>query len=171
MASPQWSTVVKKGRKDGSRIGARQLPSRSLQAQPKRDQKKTGIIGTGSVSNIQAVKTKLVNVFATRFSRDLDTDTLRNYLSDKLGNASVTCRKIDSASNRFSSFHISAECNEVAEMYDPLLWPAGTYVRRYYVARGTSTPAFSQAGVDLPQQHSVSGGTPAAMQECSSQAE
>ena len=81
------------------------------------------------------VKTKLVSVFASRFSPNLDADTLRKYLSEKLCNNSVSCRKIDSSRNRFSSFYITAQCNEVADMYDPQLWPAGTYVRRYYEAR------------------------------------
>ena len=77
-----------------------------------------------------------MNVFATKFSPTLNADTLRVYLSEKLGNGTVTCRKIESARSRFGSFHISAECNNVVDMYDPKLWPAGTYVRRYYEARG-----------------------------------
>ena len=94
-----------------------------------------GIIGTSTENNIQVIKTKLVSVFASRFSHNLDADTLRNYLTEKLGNKSVTCRKIDSAQNRFSSFQVTAECNEVHDMYDPQLWPDGTHVRRYYEAR------------------------------------
>ena len=47
----------------------------------------------------------------------------------------MTCRKIDSSLNRFSSFHITAECNEVTDIYNPQLWPAGTNVCRYYEAR------------------------------------
>ena len=47
----------------------------------------------------------------------------------------MTCRKIKSARSRYGSFHITAECNNVADMYDPKLWPEGTYVRRYYEAR------------------------------------
>ena len=135
--SPQWSTVVKEGRrlKPVPQNVAVQPKPRVIQAHLKREQKKTGIIGTGTESNIQVVKTKLVSVFASRFSPNLDADTLRNYLTEKLGNKSVTCRKIDSTRNRFSSFQVTAECNEVADMYDPQLWPAGTYVRRYYEAR------------------------------------
>lgn len=80
------------------------------------------------------IKTKLVSVFATRFSPDLDAKTLCDYLTEKLGKT-VTCRKIDSTRNRFSSFHVTAECNEVTDMYEPQLWPEGIYVRRYFEAR------------------------------------
>ncbi|KAL7388196.1 hypothetical protein ABVT39_008672 [Epinephelus coioides] len=37
--------------------------------------------------------------------------------------------------SRFSSFCVTAECNNVAEMYDPHLWPAGSFVRRYFEPR------------------------------------
>lgn len=51
--------------------------------QPK-GKKPGGIVGTCAGGNIQAVKTKLVSVFATKFSPDLDSDTLANYLKAKL---------------------------------------------------------------------------------------
>lgn len=106
----------------------------------KRERKKTGIIGTGTASIKQAVKTKMVSVFATKFDLSLDAATLSDYLKVKLGRE-VMCRKIESAHSRFSSFQVTAECNEVAEMYDPQLWPAGSFVRRYYeicLPRGTT---------------------------------
>ncbi|KAJ8389659.1 hypothetical protein AAFF_G00115350 [Aldrovandia affinis] len=43
--------------------------------------------------------------------------------------------KIETAQSRFSSFCVTAECNDVAEMYDPQLWPAGSFVRRFYEPR------------------------------------
>lgn len=106
----------------------------------KRERKKTGIIGTGTASIKQAVKTKMVSVFATKFDLSLDAATLSDYLKVKLGRE-VMCRKIESAHSRFSSFQVTAECNEVPEMYDPQLWPAGSFVRRYYeirLPRGTT---------------------------------
>lgn len=63
------------------------------------------------------IKTKLVNIFATKFSPDLEADTLKEYLREKL-DREVTCRKIEAAQTRFTSFHISVECTDVAEMYD-----------------------------------------------------
>lgn len=44
----------------------------------------------------------------------------------------VKCRKIKSAYHRFSSFHVTAECREVPELYDPVLWPAGSFVWHFY---------------------------------------
>lgn len=84
-----------------------------------------GISGTSTENNIQMVKTKLVSAFVSRLSPNLDADTLRNYLTEKLSNKSVTCRKIDLTRNRFNSFHVTEECNEVADMYDPQLAQLG----------------------------------------------
>ncbi|KAJ8405632.1 hypothetical protein AAFF_G00316120 [Aldrovandia affinis] len=71
----------------------------------------------------------MVSVFATKFDLNVDADTLSDYLKEKLGRE-VKCRKIEMAQSRFSSFCVTAECNDVAEMYDPQLWPAGSFVRR-----------------------------------------
>ena len=134
--SPLWSAAVKKGRKKLGSLKANVPPKPcNKPAHFKREQRNDGIIGTGTESNIGVVKTKLVNVFATRFSPTLDADTLRDYLTEKLEAKTVTCRKIESARSRYGSFHITAECNNVADMYDPKLWPEGTYVRHYYEAR------------------------------------
>lgn len=76
-----------------------------------------------------------MSVFATRFDPGLDADTLCGYLAEKLNNKSIVCRKIVTTQSRYSSFQVTAECSDVACMYDPDLWPAGTYVRRYYEAR------------------------------------
>ena len=38
----------------------------------KHDRKKTGMIGTGTASNIQTIKTKMMNVFVTKFVLSLD---------------------------------------------------------------------------------------------------
>lgn len=134
--SPAWSTVLKEGKrkpKKPQNVSVQPDPG-GMQTRVRREQRKMGIIGTGTVSQIPAIKTKLVSVFATRFPPELDAKILCDYLIEKLVR-SVTCRKIDSTRNRFSSFHVTAECNEVADMYDPQLWPEGIYVRRYFEAR------------------------------------
>ena len=159
--SPAWSTVVERGKSKHQKplIAPLQPKSgRPIQTRLKRGQKKTGIIGTGTESNIPVIKTKLVSVFATRFSPTLEADTLCSYLTEKLGK-SVTCRKIETISNRFSSFHVTAECSEVADMYDPQLWPVGIYVRRYFEARrprdnnnDSAVPGSESCRVDFQQQ-------------------
>lgn len=115
------------------------MQPRFKQAHPKRESKKVGITGTGTEGKIQVITTKLVSLFAKRFARSLEADTLRNYLIEKLGNETVTCRKIESAHSRFGSFHITSECANIDIMYNPQLWPAGTYIHRYYEARGHKT--------------------------------
>lgn len=75
-------------------------------------------------------ETKLVSVFASKFTPDLDALTLSGYLKEKLGRI-VACQRIDSVYNRYSSFTVSAECNEVSEMYDLELWPEVAFVKRY----------------------------------------
>lgn len=85
----------------------------------------------------------------------------------------VTCRKIESTRNRFSSFHVTAECNEIADMYDPQLWPAGIYVRRYFEARkprvnSDGTALGSEGGGDLQEHRPVPDLTSAGLQKGSS---
>ena len=156
LQTPQWSVVVKEGRKKSGSLKVTAPPK------PHNKQRNVGIIGTGTESSIGVVTTKLVNVFATRFSPTLDADTLRDYLTGKLENETVTCRKIESTRSRYGSFHVTAECNNVADMYDPKLWPAGTYVRRYYEARGPKV--FGNEGESELKCH----GTPAATHESQS---
>lgn len=64
----------------------------------------------------------MVKVFATKFDLSVDANTLSEYLKTKL-DREVTCRKIEMTQSRFSSFCVTAECNDVVEIYDPQLWP------------------------------------------------
>lgn len=47
---------------------------------PPRGKKTGGVVGTSTGGNIQVLKTKLVSVFATKFSPDLDSETLTSYM-------------------------------------------------------------------------------------------
>lgn len=141
--SPRWSTVVKKGKPVSVRHKTKAVVSTALDGHiPNSAVRKrygpASIIGTGTVSTIKTVKTKIVNVFATKISPELDADTLAEYLKSKL-NRVVTCQKIDSARSRVGSFKVTAECNDVSEMYNPELWPEGALVRRYYEPRKVPT--------------------------------
>ena len=153
--SPAWTTVVKKqghikpaqgNAAVQHRLQRGKLPARS-------ERKKTGIIGMGTASNIKTITTKMVSVFASKFDPNLNADTLSVYLRDKLGRE-VNCRKIETPRSRFSSFCVTAECNNVAEMYDPHLWPAGSFVRRYFEPRqprGASAGSVDLEGNRRPQ--------------------
>ena len=145
-ASPAWSTVAKRGSRSlQAAVGAGLPVQPKRRLDPRRD-KKSVVVGTGPGSSIQTVKTKLVSVFATKFLPQLEAHTLTNYLKDKL-RRDVTCVKLDTAQSRYSSFKITAECNEVQEMYDPALWPDGAMVRRFYEARKPRTTTVPAGGM------------------------
>lgn len=154
--SPKWSQVVKKGRRLARVPGSAAAQSGSRTVAPGR-KKRPGnvkpVVGTGAVGSIKTVKTKLVSVFATRFSPDLDAETLSAYLKEILSRE-VNCLKIDTVHRRFSSFKVSAECNEFDEMYIPELWPEGAFVRRYFEPRRAgvigSNHALAVGGISLP---------------------
>lgn len=136
--SPRWSTIVKNGKpasgRQKAKAGISTAPGGHTSTTVRKRSGPPPIIGTGTVSTIKTVKTKIVNVFATKFSPDLDADTLADYLQSKL-NRIVTCQKIDNARSRVGSFKVSAECMNVAEMYNPELWPEGALIRRFYEPR------------------------------------
>lgn len=172
--APAWSMVVKEGRRLNQvpENSAHRRPTPSTVKTPTRYvRKKTGIIGTGVVSNILAVKTKMVSVFATKFDLNVDANTLSDYLKMKLGRE-VKCRKIETKQSRFSSFCDTVECNEVAELYDPQLWPARSFVRRYYEprrSRGAVGGPYGPEDVPRPQEegllHGGNAGVPVASVE------
>lgn len=54
---------------------------------------------TGTAADIQVNKSKLVSVFATKFSPDLNSETLSSYIKDTLGR-DVTCQKIETLQSR-----------------------------------------------------------------------
>lgn len=133
-ASLTWNTVAKRGGRRLQAAGAPGVPAQPKSRPNSRRDKRIGVVGTGAGGNIRTVKTKLVSVFATKFTPDLDVDTLTKYLKDKL-RQEVTCLKINSGHGRFSSFKITAECKDVKDLYDPDLWPEGAFVRRFYEVR------------------------------------
>lgn len=134
---------MKQGRGRRNKAEGQFALSKQLVRKPERRMPKP-IVGTAAQGNIKVVRTKLVSVFATKFSPDLDAETLSEYLSEKLCR-DVNCQRIDTASNRYSSFKVCAECNEVAEMFNPELWPEDSVVRRYYEPRKAEVIGASRA--------------------------
>lgn len=125
------------------------LPNRVQYMNPHKGKKTAGIVGTGMGGDSRVIKSKMVSVFATKFSPDLDSETLTNYMEDKLGR-NVTCQKIEVVQSRFSFFKITAECKEVEEMYNPELWPEGTFVRRFYETRKSKSIAVPISVLNMP---------------------
>jgi hypothetical protein len=62
---------------------------------------------------------------------------MEKMLKEKMNNNTVKCELIKKG-ERSSSFCVSAECLSADGIYDPTLWPEGSYVRRYYSDRKTS---------------------------------
>ena len=124
-----WSTVVRNGRKRS--VKTHEGKARNMRKMP-------GITGTAVINNddLSTVGTKMVSVFATKFNVNLEADTLRLFLQDQM-KREVKCRKIDIPHSRFSSFCVTAEWNEWKEMYNPVFWPAGSVIRRYFEPRRT----------------------------------
>ena len=133
-----WSKIVRDGHR--RRVVPENNSPNSAEGTHRQSSAKTmkkkpmGIVGTATGGNVRVVRSKMVNVFATRFDPDMEASDLVEYLKDRLGR-NVECTKIATERKRFSSFHIRAECNTIDEMYAPDLWPEGAYVRRYYEPR------------------------------------
>ena len=72
-------------------------------------------------------------MFASRFPPGLEPNELTRYLSDTL--IGVTCVKIETEQKRYSSFKVTAICENVSDIYNEKLWPDGVHVRRYFEAR------------------------------------
>ena len=94
--SPVWSAVLKRGR--CKRTESCNVLMKRHTGNPARKRSKP-VVGTGVQGNIKVVQTKMVSVFATKFSPDLGAGTLANYLKDKLGR-DVLCERIDTVNNR-----------------------------------------------------------------------
>ncbi|CAM4535399.1 unnamed protein product [Leuciscus chuanchicus] len=119
--SPAWSRVLKHGKRK-QRSGKRSTAAvqNKTSMNPPRGKKTYGIVGT-------------------------DSETLASYLKEQLSR-DVTCQKIGTEYTRYSSFKVTAECKEVAEMYAPQLWPEGTYVRHFYENRKPRAALGQDAG-------------------------
>lgn len=60
-------------------------------------QEKAGkIMGTGGAGKIKMIPTKLVSVFASKSEPDIDAETLRAHLEDKMGISVSGTRKLSS---------------------------------------------------------------------------
>lgn len=134
--SPGWNVIVRDGKRQKGSKAASQVGVRPGNPAAAGRRKRQGVTIIGAVNNIHIVKTKLVMTFASRFTPDLDAETLSAYLSAQL-DREVTCVKIATAHNRYGSFKVSAECKEISEKYSTELWPDGATVRHYYEPKQT----------------------------------
>ncbi|MED6235950.1 hypothetical protein ATANTOWER_002384 [Ataeniobius toweri] len=116
---PKWSQVVKRHPRQAEEAAVAKSAARSGFSLGRWKARQT-IVGTGAAGNIKIVKTKIVSVFASKFSPELEAEALCAYLKPKLG-LDVTCHRINTANSRYVSFKVSAECSDVTVMYNPEL--------------------------------------------------
>ncbi len=88
----EWSLVMKRGRRRRNYVNGQTPPTKQRAGKAKQRMSKP-IIGTGARGNI--------SVYATKFIPDLNTETLSNYLKEKLG-WDVNCQRIDTMNYRYS---------------------------------------------------------------------
>ncbi len=86
------SLVMKRGRRRRNYVNGQTPPTKQRAGKAKQRMSKP-IIGTGARGNI--------SVYATKFIPDLNTETLSNYLKEKLG-WDVNCQRIDTMNYRYS---------------------------------------------------------------------
>ncbi|ELU05887.1 hypothetical protein CAPTEDRAFT_206148 [Capitella teleta] len=91
--------------------------------------------GTDNIA--KTLKTKLIRVFVTGMVHETNPAEMEKMLKEKMNNNTVKCKLIQKG-ERSSSFCVSAECLSADEIYDPSLWPEGSYAQRYYSDRKTS---------------------------------
>ena len=124
-----WSTVVRNSKGKLTAVPEEtKKPARPVTQKNPSHRKRT--IGTAKTDQIKAViKQKWASVFASRFSPSQDIATLKQYLEEKT-DLDVSVQKLDSRHpEKYSSFHIHAECINPSIFMSDDLWPAGIYVR------------------------------------------
>ncbi|KAJ8050291.1 hypothetical protein HOLleu_03433 [Holothuria leucospilota] len=134
-----WSSIVRQGGK--RRVVPYNTDSHVKAEQQNQKQKKKPMVGKASATGFTSVKRKrIANVFATRFSPEVDTDELKDYLEEKLS-LTVSVERLQSKfSNYYSSFYIKAECDDPTVFMDPEIWPEGIYFRWYRPNRVVQKP-------------------------------
>ena len=143
----EWTRVTKQKASDKKAANNTPKDPLPVQANTMRQKRNTGVVGTAATTpatGIRTVRTKVANVFATRFSPDLESKTLEDYLKEKLKMA-IKCCKIETNHGRFASFHVTAECDDPKVFLEPAIWPEGAYVRWYYEPRKRTRPAVLQS--------------------------
>ena len=107
----------------------------------KRNNKPTGLIGASTTSTIRTIKKvprpRTANVFATRFDPDTTEEEVKTHLVDVL-KIEVNVEQCKSKYDTYTSFHITAQCEDPSVFMNPDIWPEDTYVRWWRTPRQPS---------------------------------
>ena len=142
--SVPWSQVVKTKNKKDNCKGPVQKPN----------VRRILPVGKATHTGIKSVKkSRVANIFASRFFPNQDCQELAKHLSDQF-KLQVTCRALASKfPSSYSSFHIRAECDDPSVFMDPSMWPEGIYYRWYKPEKQTSMrkgAADGRSGQNMP---------------------
>ena len=128
-----WATVVKRGRQGNAQEGKNVKQSQNdnnkfvkkRQGGPRREM----AVGTARNSGLQVVKRgRRASIFVTGFCPDTEATAVKNYVQDKT-DLVVTCDKLESRYDTYSSFHITAMCEDPEVLLNGNIWPDGIRFR------------------------------------------
>ena len=110
--------------------GWSQVVSRNSRRSLNKARRETAVIGKATGISITAIKRKrFANVFATRFPPNVEAAEVKSYLEKELG-FQINCKKLISRfPQEYSSFNITAQCNDPAVFMNSDLWPEHCLVR------------------------------------------
>ena len=72
-----------------------------------------------------------VSLFVSRLKPETEPAAIEDYIVDVF-NVSMTCEKLKTKFNFYSSFKIEGYCKNIEEFYNPDKWPDSVLVRRYW---------------------------------------
>ncbi|KAI8496677.1 ATP-binding cassette sub- A member 5 [Branchiostoma belcheri] len=106
----------------------------------RRKPRSRAVVGTATSSSLSAAKSRPAEIFVTRLKPDTQLCDLEKFLDDNLSEkCSVSCTKLKTRYDGYSSFCIVVDKNAVPELLSPSFWPCGILVRRFHGRRRPST--------------------------------
>lgn len=97
------------------------------------NQRKNIIVGTNQKAGLQTVQ-KEIKLFTTRWGPHVEEPEVEKYLYERV-HVRVKCEKLSLKSKYYSSFKITAWCNNESIFEDPRIWPEGAVVGKFYESR------------------------------------
>ena len=117
-----------------------------------RQKNSSGVVGTAVDTNLTITDSKrLGKVLATRYGPTVDIACVKSDLESKLKTTTgidhtVNVERVQTKYSSYSSFKITCMCSDINILYNPSIWPKGSFVKRWIDPRnsrggiiGTST--------------------------------
>ncbi|XP_078594335.1 uncharacterized protein LOC144872100 [Branchiostoma floridae x Branchiostoma japonicum] len=120
--------------------GHSDLDSEGFRLVQRKKKRSRAVVGTAVSSSLSAVKSRPAEIFVTRLEPDTLTQDVERYLTDNLSQkCAVSCSKLTTKYDGYSSFRVSVDYNALSEVLSPSFWPCGILVRRFHSRRRSST--------------------------------